>query len=148
MLLRCFYWYRYCYDKVSTIFISQFQLGFYQVFERCSLREIYQNVIVISNKNHASQQLCSEQAACHWHCGVDVWYPRLSDWTRLQWALHSQQHTKCWRGDHSLCDGWLHSSSQITWLHWGDRTYCLIFLIYRVWLKITPLQNLIIFRII
>jgi len=24
-----------------------------------------------------------------WHCGVDVMYPRLSDWTRLQWSLHS-----------------------------------------------------------
>jgi len=23
-----------------------------------------------------------------WHCAVDVAYPRLSDWTRLQWALH------------------------------------------------------------
>jgi len=22
-----------------------------------------------------------------WHCSVDVAYPRLSDWTRLQWAL-------------------------------------------------------------
>jgi len=25
----------------------------------------------------------------HWHCIVDVSYPRLSDWTRLQWALQS-----------------------------------------------------------
>jgi len=24
-----------------------------------------------------------------WHCGVDVVYPRLSDWSCLQWALHS-----------------------------------------------------------
>jgi len=24
-----------------------------------------------------------------WHCGVDVAYPQLSDWTRVQWALHS-----------------------------------------------------------
>jgi len=24
-----------------------------------------------------------------WHCGVDVVYPRLSDWTCLQWTLHS-----------------------------------------------------------
>jgi len=23
-----------------------------------------------------------------WHCGADVAYPRLSDWTCLQWALH------------------------------------------------------------
>ena len=23
-----------------------------------------------------------------WHCSVDVAYPRLSEWTRLQWALH------------------------------------------------------------
>ena len=23
-----------------------------------------------------------------WHCGVDVAYRWLSDWTRLQWALH------------------------------------------------------------
>jgi len=26
---------------------------------------------------------------CHWHWGVDVSYPLLGDWTRLQWALHS-----------------------------------------------------------
>ena len=24
-----------------------------------------------------------------WHCGVDVEYPQLSDWIRLQWALRS-----------------------------------------------------------
>ena len=24
-----------------------------------------------------------------WHCGVDVAYPWLSDWNRVQWALHS-----------------------------------------------------------
>jgi len=24
-----------------------------------------------------------------WHCSVDVAYPRLSDWTRLQWVLRS-----------------------------------------------------------
>jgi len=24
-----------------------------------------------------------------WQCVVDVAYPRLSDWTRLQWALRS-----------------------------------------------------------
>jgi len=24
-----------------------------------------------------------------WHCRVDVPYPRLRDWTRLQWALRS-----------------------------------------------------------
>jgi len=23
----------------------------------------------------------------HWYCVVDVLYPRLSDWTHLQWAL-------------------------------------------------------------
>jgi len=26
-----------------------------------------------------------------WHCGVDVAYPRLSNWTRLQWALQAKQ---------------------------------------------------------
>ena len=25
----------------------------------------------------------------HWHCGVDVSYRQLSDWTCVQWALHS-----------------------------------------------------------
>jgi len=25
----------------------------------------------------------------HWHCRVGVSYPLLSDWTRLQWVLHS-----------------------------------------------------------
>jgi len=26
-----------------------------------------------------------------WYCGVDVAYRWLSDWTRLQWALHTQR---------------------------------------------------------
>jgi len=25
-----------------------------------------------------------------WYCDVDVAYRQLSDWTRLQWALHKQ----------------------------------------------------------
>jgi len=35
--------------------------------------------------------------ASMWHCGVDVAYRRLSDWTSLQWALHTQR-----LGVHSL----------------------------------------------
>jgi len=36
--------------------------------------------------NFAASKL---SAIWHWHCGVYVSYPRLSDWTRLQWALRS-----------------------------------------------------------
>jgi len=28
-------------------------------------------------------------AMWHWHCVVDVSYLQLTDWTPLQWALHS-----------------------------------------------------------
>jgi len=38
------------------------------------------------HSNFAASRL---SAMWHRHCGVDVAYPRLSDWTRLQWALHS-----------------------------------------------------------
>jgi len=46
---------------------------------------------VISGKNQVSQQLSAStlSAMWHWHYGVDVSYPWLSDWTRLQWALCS-----------------------------------------------------------
>jgi len=36
--------------------------------------------------NFAASRL---SAIWHWDCVVDVSYPRLSDWTRLQWALHN-----------------------------------------------------------
>ena len=33
---------------------------------------------------------CVKLCALMWYCGVDVAYRWLSDWTRLQWALHMQ----------------------------------------------------------
>ena len=41
-----------------------------------------------------------------WHYGVDVTYPRLTDWTCLQWAFHdcTACSTCSWRV-HFLCEG-------------------------------------------
>jgi len=38
-----------------------------------------------------------------WHCGVDVAYPRLSDWTRLHWALHRSHIVTHAVGESILC---------------------------------------------
>jgi len=56
---------------------------------------------------------------------MDVSYPWLSDWTRLQCALHS--YSTLSRRVHSLCEGGYAALHKLLWWHWGDRTYCLIF---------------------
>jgi len=44
---------------------------------------------VIFFKSRVAATLQRVSPMWHWHCIVDVSYPRLSDCTRLQWALHS-----------------------------------------------------------
>ena len=66
----------------------------------------------------------------HWHCIVDVSYPWLSDWTCLQWH-YTASPIQNWQV-HFLHERWICSSSQITWWHWGDRMYCLIFFAFYV----------------
>ena len=75
---------------------------------------------------------CSKFAASrlstmwHWHCIVDVSYPR--GWVNgLVCSGHCTASPTRNGRVHSLREGWLGSSSQITRWHRGDRTYCLIF---------------------
>jgi len=44
--------------------------------------------LIVTNGN--LWRSCVELRASMWYCGVDVSYWRLSDWTRQQWALHTQ----------------------------------------------------------
>jgi len=50
--------------------------------------------------------------------------------TGLVCGGHSTDSSTRNRQVHSLRNGWLHSCLQITWWQWGDRTYCLVLLIY------------------
>jgi len=43
-------------------------------------------------KNWTAQ--CNVDRERMWHCGVDVAYRRQSDWTRLQWALHTRTRSR------------------------------------------------------
>ena len=49
-----------------------------------------------------------------WLCGVDVAYPLLSDWTRLQGHCTATASSTRSRRVHSLHEGWRRSSNQIT----------------------------------
>jgi len=61
----------------------------------------------------------------HWYCVVDMSYPWLSDWTRLQWAMGIAQLEAHAMGESILCVRGVYAA-----LHQGDRTYCLILLLY------------------
>jgi len=54
----------------------------------------------------------------HWHCGVDVLNPQLSDWTHLQWALHIAQLVAHKAGESILCvKGGYAALQKLLWWH-------------------------------
>jgi len=64
-------------------------------------------------------------AVWHLHCGLNVSYPWLNDWTHLQWALHrscaaasSTQSSQV----HSLHEGGYAAVHQLFSWYWSDRT--------------------------